>query len=330
MIDTRQFEIYRSIKVNTLIIMQTGNNKPNESKDDKSKELKVDETKGGVREIEVVEVEEVTKGLVQSSEEPTQTEISNASPFLVPTNKEDSSFTVIRETASSLEAMKSIARELIGSQLCPLKKESDVIVAIITGNQYGFHFMTSVNQIFPINGKPTMSVHLQRALLITNKVIFNKILDAEPIYEFGKLTEDKSTFDTVEVPGPNGQKVRVPKDRIKGTMSIKPPTHGVIKQVDTITKYSFTRMIRMEDGSFEKLNVISEYKHSDAHVAGLLDKDNWVKHLPRMLDARAFAIGAREIASDILLGVYSVNELADEYNVKYTVSASGEETVQTN
>lgn len=229
-------------------------------------------------------------------------------------------FSLLSRTAGSLEDMKSIANELIRSSLCPLKKAEDVILAIITGNQYDFPFMTSINNIYPVNGKPSMSAHLIRALLLKNKIIFSKVLNFEPVYQFAKV--DESGWVTKESGGK-----KVPIFLNIGTIQEQPLNSKPFKEVDRITKYTFSRLLKQEDGSFEKLLVTSEYKMSEAVIAGLADKDNWQKHPPRMLDARAFTIGAREIASDILLGVYAINELADDNNIKYTINASLEEEV---
>ena len=234
-------------------------------------------------------------------------------------------FAIIKATSQAIGDMKAIASVLIKGQLCPLKKEEDVVLAIITGNQYGFPFMTSVNNIFPINGKPTMSVHLHRALLLKHKIVFNKIADFEPMYDFA-ATDAEGKVLTRKVSTPQGEK-QVPIILKRDIMANKPANSIASNPVDTVTRYEFSRLLRQIDGTFAKISVVSEYKLSDASTADLLSKDNWVKHTPRMLDARAFAIGSKEIASDILLGVYTISELADEFNVKYTVSASLEETV---
>lgn len=286
------------------------------------------------KDIEVTESEVVNSNINYKEKDRENVSLminDNSNPFgseLPNTNK---SFGLISDTANSLIYMKQIARELITSRLCPLTTESDVITAIITGNQYGFPFMTSVTNIYPINGKTMMSVHLHRALILKHKILFNKIYDYEAIYQFGLLTEDKTGFDLVDRPNPKGGGIiKVPKEIKVGILATKPENYGIIKEIDRITKYSFTRYMKMPTGDYEKLTVYSEYKMSDASKAGLLEKDNWEKHPPRMLDARAFGIGSKEIGADILLGVYTINELADEYNLNYTVSEGMEETVITN
>ena len=249
-------------------------------------------------------------------------------PFTSNLPDSSASFALVKESAQALEAMNSLATVLVKSQLCPLKKESDVVVAILTGNQYGFPYMTSINNIYPINGKPTMSVHLMRALLLKYKILPQKVYDFEPIYEFAKLNETKDGWAMKEVPNPNGAgTIKVFARTTRGFKDECPEGYALVKEVDRITKYIFKRKVKMADGSYEELTATSEFKMSDAVSANLLDKENWIKYPARMCDARAFSIGSREIGSDFLLGIYSVGELADEFNVKYTVSSSLHEAV---
>ena len=193
--------------------------------------------------------------------------------------------------------------------------------------QYNFPFMTSINNIYPINGKPSMSTHLHRALVLKHKIFFQKTEDFVPVYQFGLLASDGKSFDMVEQ-NIKGVIKKIPRQLKTGTLAEKGDNFGIIKEVDRVTKYKFIRYLEMPDKSFEKLEIFSEYKMSDADKAGLLEKDNWIKHPQYMLDARAFSKGSREIASDILLGIYTINELADDANVSYTVSSSLEETVR--
>lgn len=258
-----------------------------------------------------------------------EVEIYNQQQASFPTSllPSSSSFAVLQETVEALGAMETLAKVLIRSSLCPLKKVEDITLAIITGNLFGFQFMTSINNIFPINGKPTLSVHLQRALIIKHKIVFRKTAKHEAMYDWAKV-DSEGKYITRTVTDAKGNTRQVPIILDRATLKNKPLEPCVASgEVDRITEYEFTRLIKQEDGSFEKLVVTSEFRMSDAAKAELLTKDVWVKYPARMCDARAFAIGAREIASDVTLGISTVSELADAHNIKYTVSESLEETV---
>jgi hypothetical protein len=53
---------------------------------------------------------------------------------------------------------------------------------------------------------------------------------------------------------------------------------------------------------------------SDAVKAGWTTKDNWVKMPKQMLYARCLSLGANRIAPDMLLGLYTVEEMVDVTN----------------
>lgn len=304
---------------NTLILMQQEKGTP------KEEEGTVDEPKVEVIQEEVVEEVEERYGNI--GQQPNQQLINSFAS--TPSLQNSGSFALVKEAAGSLEEMRAVASVLIKSELCPLKKESDVVLAIITGNQYGFPFMTSISNIYPIKGKPTLSAHLHRAILLKNKIVFNKVYDFEAVYQFAKLTEDGKAFELKDVPNPNGQgSTKQPTATTIGTIDTMPVGYAKVKEVDRITRYVFKRLLRQEDGSFEKLTVTSEFRMSDGAKAQLLEKENWIKYPARMLDARAFSTGAREIASDLLLGIYSISELADEANIKYSISPSLEESIE--
>ena len=101
-----------------------------------------------------------------------------------PVAPKQNDFSELAAAVKHLEQMKQLASVFVKGGLCPIKKEEDVIIAIITGNQLGLPYTTSINNIFPINGKPGMSAHLIRALLLQNGIVFNKDYDFEPMYQY--------------------------------------------------------------------------------------------------------------------------------------------------
>jgi hypothetical protein len=302
-----------------------------ETVDDKSNDLvptiKVEENQTLiVSKVEEVEAaEEVVENQVPNvslSGERSSFNLSNTTPAL------PSNFTDVEDAVKALASMQALAQVLIKSNLCPLPKVEDVILAIITGNQYGLPFMASINQIVPIKNKPTLSAHLHRALLLKHGIMFEKLADNQPMFDWARIKDDGSGYVMIDIPLPNGTTKKIPQILKRSTIEEKPTEKCIPSaEVDRITKYKFTRVLKGADGKYMKMEVISEYKISDANRAGLLEKDNWMKHTPRMLDARAFTTGAREIAADITLGIYALNELADEFNVPYTISASLEESL---
>lgn len=234
-------------------------------------------------------------------------------------------FQYIEKLAEQMVNLEKIGTMLVKGTLCAAKTVPDFIVATITGQQLGIPMMTAVNNIFNVNGKAGLATHIMRALILRAGVVYEKIADFEPVFTFYEGEP------APENPGKlRAKKVGEPKTPIirgTGTIDELDTTKYVAgnKEIDRITKYKFERRVRQPDGTYKDMKVISYFSIVDAQRAELLDKDNYKKYPARMLDARAFAIGAREIASDVLFGMYTVAELADANDIAYEMSENFEE-----
>lgn len=70
---------------------------------------------------------------------------------------------------------------------------------------------------------------------------------------------------------------------------------------------------------------------TDAVKAGWTTKDNWVKMPKHMMYARCLALGANRIAPDKILGLYTVEEMADITDAKdVKINEEGEVTILNN
>lgn len=221
---------------------------------------------------------------------------------IVPKLTEDELSTLDYNDFSTPARMLALGQVLAKSQLVPLKKAEDVVVALMTGKELGLPFITSVSQIYPINGRPTLGVHIQKAILLKNGILIEKVEDAEPLYEFVEIINEKPSILFI------GTLKEQPKDSRK-------------KHIDTRTKYKFTRQLKQPDGSYKDMIAYGSFSLKEAAEAELTAKDVWVKYWRRMLDARAFTNGAREIADDLLLGIMTPNEL----DTNYYINNQGEE-----
>lgn len=211
----------------------------------------------------------------------------------------------------TLEKMRVFAREVIKSGVSSFKKEADVIVVLIRGAELGLPYGVSVNNIFPINGKTGMSVHLHKALLTNAGVYFELIEDFVPVYNYGKVVEGKGfvAFGTTT------------STKVEG-FQVQP----VI--VDRQTTYYFEREVRLPlSGKIKTKTVTMSFRYSEAVQAGLTEKDVWIKYTRSLMKARAFTNGSTEIASDVVQGMYSINELAMEFNKDFTINENLEESI---
>lgn len=82
----------------------------------------------------------------------------------------------------------------------------------------------------------------------------------------------------------------------------------VANYVTSITFYRYSKLLK------RVIEETSTYTFKEAQDAGLTEKDVWKKYPRQMLYARAFSLGARRIANDLLLGIYSIEEMSNERN----------------
>jgi len=88
-------------------------------------------------------------------------------------------------------------------------------------------------------------------------------------------------------------------------------------------------------GEWITKTIFTSFTWKEALKAGLpLDKagqinpnSNWSKYTKLMLGIRAFTFGARDIASDLLLGTYETSELYDFNDINYDIDEEGKTTI---
>lgn len=77
--------------------------------------------------------------------------------------------------------------------------------------------------------------------------------------------------------------------------------------IDFVTEYKFTRYVKTL-GGIVKQTAISHFSLSEAQAAKFFEKDTYVKYARVMIGHRAFTLGARDIASDVIQGVMETSE----------------------
>lgn len=80
--------------------------------------------------------------------------------------------------------------------------------------------------------------------------------------------------------------------------------------IDYLTEYKFYRKIQGKD-----MIAIGRFSYNDAVAADMFSKDTYVKYARIMIGHRAFTYGAREIASDVIMGCYETTELKQVYGL---------------
>lgn len=192
---------------------------------------------------------------------------------------------------SNAGEMMRYAELLIESKLLPahIKTPQAALVIMQKGKDLGFPLSSAFDYIYVIDGKPSLSSQALGAILRKGNIAYKTVKDFEPVYETDSITGEKVKYRRTEA--------GVVRDDEKGTG---------YKKIDTETVIEF---YRKWNGS--TITELALFKLSEAKEQGLLDRPVWMKMPSTMLWHRAFAKGARRVAPDLMLGLYTIYELAD-------------------
>ena len=181
----------------------------------------------------------------------------------------------LEKTSSSNTELTTFLKTLIDSKKLPghIKNVDEAFTIAQMGKELGFPTMQAFHYIIPIQGKLSLSAKAVGALLRKGGVKY--ITKEDGVYVFADGTTDT---------------IALKKD---GT-----------KPIDRRTTIDFYR-----DGLVESCS----FTWRDAEGQGLTSKDNWTRLPKEMLFARCLAKGANRIGSDLLLGLYTAEELADTF-----------------
>lgn len=147
--------------------------------------------------------------------------------------------------------------------------------------------MQGLDNIYIINGKATLSVHLMNMLIKRAGYEVKTIKDNLYLQKDGsfQLKSDENSIDRVV-------------------------------ELEFIWKSKITNEVERERYS---------YWFSEAKTAGLTDKDTWKKYTKQLLWARALTFGARRIVPEAV-DMYEFGEMMDVVGKSYNVSEDGNAT----
>lgn len=193
------------------------------------------------------------------------------------------------------------------SKLSPLKKGEDVVAAMLMGRELGLGVMVSINNIYPIEGKASSGIHIIAGQLLKAGIAYEVINDYEPVFPIAIVVKDDDGKDKKMI--------------VRNAPYSEPLKEGEIrgnKVIDVQTKIRFTRVLKQPNGEFIKMVVDGVFCKSEIVDAWML-KSNWKNHMKDMMYTRAFIRGAKRVGDDVILGLSETSELADVYNLDYTV-----------
>lgn len=245
-----------------------------------------------------------------------------------------------------LVAAETFLNKVIKSDKSGIKSVSDGLAVLMKAQDLNLPFSTCLEHMHVINDRTGVDIHIIKALLLRAGCTWECISDYAPIYEmtdginvymdnklpsYAKAFKSqkealayKSDDDTVAVYPVkwycdfngnyyrdyqlNNQNYTVVTNRQQATEVIKAkkiPVYRCPSQpVDYITKYKITRTVKGKE-----ISSIGHFSYSEAVNADFFTKDSYKKFARIMIGHRAFVFAARDIASDVIMGLMETTEL---------------------
>lgn len=248
-----------------------------------------------------------------------------------------------------LVAVENFLTKIIRSDKSGIKSVNDGLAILLRAKDLGLPFSTCIEHIHVINGKTGVDIHILKALLLKAGVTWKIIKDYSPLYEYtdsiNVYEEDKLPEYAIKCKSKKEADEKIAKDDSDDHIYVYPVKFyrdvqgniyrdyqldslrfgiAVNKQqimelskankiavyripavpIDYVTEYEIYRTINGKEvtarGRFTKL---------EAQAADLFTKDTYNKYARILISHRAFTYAAREIASDIIMGVMETTEL---------------------
>ena len=248
-----------------------------------------------------------------------------------------------------MTAFKNFAIELVRSDKGGVKTVNDALAIAMRAQALNLPFGTALDHIHVINGKTGVDIHIIKALLLKAGCTWKCVSNYKPIYEYTdginiyndglfpdyvkrcnnkKDAEELAKADTereycyvypvkwyqdfngiiykdYQLNSNQYTIVNNKQQAIEVTKAGKVPVYRIASQpIDYIFEYEFNRNVLGKD-----MTVNSSYSYTEAVKAGMMEKDVWKKYSKIMISHRAFTYGAREIASDVIMGCMETTEL---------------------
>lgn len=247
-----------------------------------------------------------------------------------------------------LASAEFFLKKYMASEKGGIKSVADGLAILTRAQDLRLPFSTCVEHIHVINGKTGVDIHIIKALLLRAGVVWECTKDYTPQYQYTdgntvyletqlpqycvkcatpKDAEEHTTDDTVGVYpvrwyadlkgniynqfGVSDKCVKAinKQHAVKLANEGKFPVMRIPAQpIDFVTEYKFQRY-RNINGHDVVHTAISHFSYTEAKMAGFFDKDTYKKYARIMIGHRAFTLGARDIASDLLMGVLETSEL---------------------
>ena len=248
-----------------------------------------------------------------------------------------------------LAAAENFLTKIMRSKKGGIENVNDGLAILMRAQDLGLPFSSCIEHIHVINGKTGIDIHIVKALLLKAGCIWRCIKDYQPLYEYTdgfnvyvdnsfpdyvvrcrnskeateKLSIDKDGDLVYVYPVKwyqdfngnlykdyqlNTKQFAIVSNKLQVAEVVKSnrvPVYRIPnKPVDYVTEYEISRKVNGKD-----MSVIGHFSYSDAVQADMFEKDTYKKYPRILIGHRAFTLAARDIASDVLMGVMETTEL---------------------
>ena len=260
--------------------------------------------------------------------------------------------------AKELLAAENLLTKIMRSEKGGIKNVNDGLAVLMRAQDLDLPFSTCLEHIHVINGKTGLDVHIVKALLSKAACTWRCIKDYQAQYEYtdgiqcycdGQLPDyavkckSKQEAETKTSDDKDGDKVYVYPVKWYADFNgnkykdyqLNPKLHKVVTTrqeavalaqnkivgvyripaipIDYVTEYEFYRTI-----GGKEVTAKGRFSYNEAVTAEMFEKDTYKKYARILIGHRAFTYGARDIASDILMGASETTELKIVNGVELT------------
>ena len=241
-------------------------------------------------------------------------------------------------------------KKILTSDKSGLKSVQDGLAIMLRAKDLNLPFSTCIEHIHVINGKTGVDVHIVKALLLRAGIVWNCTKDYVPQYQYtdgntiyletqlpdyvvkcrnAKEAEEKTNDDVVgvyplkyyaDLKGNKYDEFQISNKCVKCINKIQamkvasegqfPVIRIAAQPIDFVTEYELHRF-KSINGKVVEMTSKGHFSYSEAAAADLFTKDTYKKYPRILIGHRAFMYGARDIASDYLMGVMSDDEIME-------------------
>lgn len=247
-----------------------------------------------------------------------------------------------------LASAEVFLKKIIATDKGGVKSVNEGLAVLMRAQDLRLPFSTCIEHIHVINGKTGVDVHIVKALLSRAGIVWELTKDYVPQYKYtdgnsvydetllpdycvkcrtSKEAEEKTTDDVIgvyplryykDLKGNVYDEFQVSSKCVKCINLIQaakvaqegqyPVVRTQAIPTDFVTEYKFTRYKEIY-GKIVETHAVGHFSYKEAVTADFFTKDTYKKYARIMISHRAFSLGAKEIGSDVLMGVMETTEL---------------------